>query len=198
LEYVLHPSDGYPFALALKLQYTLDDDGLTVTTRATNAGSEPCPFGAGAHPYITAGTEKIDACTLVAPGARWMPTDERMIPTGTQSVEETEYDFRAPRPLGQTQLDTGYAELERDPRGRATVTLENPSGGRQVALWADENFPYLMLFTGDALPEEERRRKGLGVEPMTCAPNAFQSGEGLITLEPGESFSGSWGISADS
>jgi aldose 1-epimerase len=198
MEYVLHPSDGYPFALALQLQYTLDDDGLTVTTRATNAGSEPCPFGAGAHPYITAGTEKIDECTLVAPGARWMPTDERMIPTGTKSVDGTEYDFRAPRPVGQTQLDTGYAELERDPRGRTTVTLENPSGGRRVALWADENFPYLMLFTGDALPEEERRRKGLGVEPMTCAPNAFQSGEGLITLEPGESFSGSWGISADS
>jgi len=31
-------------------------------------------------------------------------------------------------------------------------------------------------------------------EPMTCAPNAFQSGDGLVTLEPGESLSARWGI----
>ena len=198
LEHALHPSDGYPFTLALELEYTLGDDGLTVTTRATNAGSEPCPFGAGAHPYITAGTEKIDECVLQAPGGAWMPTDDRMIPTGSNPVQGTEYDFREPRQLGETQLDTGYAELERGDDGCARVTLENPSSGRRVALWADENFPYLMLFTGDALPEKERRRKGLGVEPMSCAPNAFQSGEGLLTLEPGQSFTGSWGIQASS
>jgi aldose 1-epimerase len=29
---------------------------------------------------------------------------------------------------------------------------------------------------------------------MTCAPNAFQSGDGLATLEPGESFVACWGI----
>jgi aldose 1-epimerase len=49
-----------------------------------------------------------------------------------------------------------------------------------------------MLFTGDPLPDVNRR--SLGVEPMTCAPNAFQSGEALIILEPGKSFVASWGI----
>ena len=29
---------------------------------------------------------------------------------------------------------------------------------------------------------------------MTCAPNAFRSGEGLVRLEPGEAHAGSWGI----
>jgi aldose 1-epimerase len=51
-----------------------------------------------------------------------------------------------------------------------------------------------MLFTGDSLPDASRRRGGLGVEPMTCAPNAFASGDGLRVLEPGESFSAAWGI----
>ena len=51
-----------------------------------------------------------------------------------------------------------------------------------------------MVFTGDALPEPERRRQGLAVEPMTCAPNAFNSGDGLLTLAPGETFRGQWGI----
>ncbi|HEX4804368.1 MAG TPA: hypothetical protein VFU94_00580 [Conexibacter sp.] len=60
----------------------------------------------------------------------------------------------------------------------------------------DQAYGWLMLFTGDALPEPARRRRSLGVEPMTCAPNALRSGEGLLTLEPGETFEGAWGIAA--
>jgi aldose 1-epimerase len=61
-------------------------------------------------------------------------------------------------------------------------------------MWMDERFPYYMLFTGDTLPEENRRRQSIGVEPMTGAPNAFASGDGLITLAPGERVAASWGI----
>jgi hypothetical protein len=32
------------------------------------------------------------------------------------------------------------------------------------------------------------------VEPMTCSRNAFNTGEGLLRLEPGETRTGSWGI----
>jgi aldose 1-epimerase len=49
-----------------------------------------------------------------------------------------------------------------------------------------------MVFTGDPLPDVSRR--SLAVEPMTCPPDAFRSGESLIRLEPGESFTSSWGI----
>ena len=48
-----------------------------------------------------------------------------------------------------------------------------------------------MLFTGDPLPDVDRR--SLAVEPMTCAPNAFRSGDGLVSLEPGESTTSSLG-----
>jgi aldose 1-epimerase len=51
-----------------------------------------------------------------------------------------------------------------------------------------------MIFTGDGLPDVERR--SIAVEPMTCAPNAFRSGEGLVRLEPGERHVAGWGISA--
>ena len=50
----------------------------------------------------------------------------------------------------------------------------------------------MQLFTGDPLPDVARR--SLAVEPMTCPPNAFQTGEDLIRLEPGETFAGTWGI----
>jgi len=195
LEHRLHPQEGYPFELALALHYELDDDGLTVRLGATNLGASACPFGAGAHPYVSVGAERIDACTLTAPGGRWMRTDERAIPVSCEPVEGTEYDFRAPRQLGATSLDTGYAALERDEDGRARVRLSAPDGARAVTVWQDESYPYLMLFTGDSIAQPRRRRRSLGVEPMTCAPNAFQSGAGLITLQPGEAFEGAWGIS---
>lgn len=193
MRYVLHPQTGYPFVLSLELVYSLDEHGLTVETTAVNVGAGPCPFGAGAHPYLTMGTETVDECILEAPGAAWMETDERQIPRATRDVAGTEYDFRSARPIGSAQLDTGYGSLARDADGRARVTLEAPAGGR-VTLWMDEAYPYLMLFTGDALPDPVRRRQGLAVEPMTCAPNAFASGEGVRTLAPGERFTGRWGI----
>jgi aldose 1-epimerase len=49
-----------------------------------------------------------------------------------------------------------------------------------------------MLFTGDPLPDV--RRRSLAVEPMTCPPNAFHSGDALIRLEPSSSFTSTWGI----
>jgi aldose 1-epimerase len=61
-----------------------------------------------------------------------------------------------------------------------------------VTLWADESYPYLMVFTGDTLPDGGRR--SLAVEPMTCAPNAFRSGAGLVRLEPEQTHTSSWGI----
>ena len=34
--------------------------------------------------------------------------------------------------------------------------------------WVDESYPYLMVFTGDPLPDVARR--SIAVEPMTCPP----------------------------
>lgn len=193
MTHVLHPQTGYPFALSLELAYSLDEAGLTVQTTAVNVGAHSCPFGAGAHPYLTVGTPTVDECLLQAPGAARLEADERQIPHGVRPVEGTGYDFRAGRAIGATRLDTAYADLSRDDDGLSRVTLS--SGDARVTLWIDDAYPYLMLFTGDSLPDASRRRQGLAVEPMTCAPNAYQSHAGLITLAPGERFTGRWGIS---
>jgi aldose 1-epimerase len=192
MAYMLHPQDGYPFSLALEATYALGEDGLTVEIAATNLGEAPCPYGAGAHPYLTLGVP-IDDCVLEAPGATWLPSDERAIPTGEVSVVGTEYDFRSPRAIGALELDTCFGQLQRDADGRARVSLRAPGNGASVTLWMDERHAFLMLFTGDTLPDSQRR-SSLAVEPMTCAPNAFHSGMGLAVLEPGESFIGRWGV----
>jgi aldose 1-epimerase len=192
--HVLHPQSGWPYALALSITYRLGPDGLRVTTTATNVGSSACPYGTGAHPYLRMSTPTIDPLHLKAPGRIWFPADDRGLPTGVQSVEGTDYDFRSLRPIGATVLDTGYGDLERDADGRARVRLVDPAGGGAVELWMDDAYGFVMLFTGDSLPQERRRREGLGVEPMTCPPDAFRSGTAVVVLEPGETHTAEWGI----
>jgi aldose 1-epimerase len=192
MEHMLHPQPGYPFSLALRIEYVLSEDGLRVRTTATNVGSEACPYGAGAHPYLTVGTETVDSVLLRAPGRTVIRSDKRGLPVGSASVEGTEYDFRRPRRIGATRLDNGFTDLERGEDGLARVELRDPGGGEGLTLWVDETYRYLMLFTGDPLPDVNRR--SLAVEPMTCPPNAFRTAESLIRLEPGSAFTSTWGI----
>jgi aldose 1-epimerase len=194
VEHTLHPRAGYPFALHVSVEYRLDDEGLRSTVTATNAGHEPCPYGFGAHPYLHIDGEAFEHCWLEAPGARYLLMDDRAIPTGSANVAGTPYDFRTRRQLLGTVIDTAFTTSERGDDERAWVRLWDERQERGVGLWMDARFPYYMLFTGDTLPEVDRRRRSLGVEPMTCAPNAFASGDGLATLAPGESTVATWGI----
>src|SRR5665648_539366 len=68
LELRLAPSDGYPFDLHLVVTYRLGADGLRVTARATNLGSQTAPYGIGFHPWLCPGDASLDACTVPPAG----------------------------------------------------------------------------------------------------------------------------------
>ena len=101
-------------------------------------------------------------------------------------------DFRQPRVIGTARLDHAFAGLERDPDGLARVRLRH--GDDAIVVWLDRAFDFVQLFTGDTLPDIARRRRSVAIEPMTCAPNAFNSGDGLRVLHADESLRGRWGI----
>ena len=186
LEHVLRPRPGYPFILELRVEYSLSADGLTALATATNIGAETCPYGAGWHPYLCVRGDTVDEALLRVPAQSVLEADQRGIPVGSRPVEATELDFREPRPVGPTRLDHCFTDLDRGEDARARVAIG------ETTLWTDEAYPYLMVFTGDGLPDVERR--SLAVEPMTCAPNAFVSGQGLVLLESGDSHAAAWGI----
>jgi aldose 1-epimerase len=188
----LCPAEGYPFALEAEVDYRLDDAGLTVTTTATNTGDWPCPYGCGQHPYLSPGAGPIDDCTLyLTAGTRILTDPARQLPTGTEPVDGTLFDFRDGPLLGALQVDHAFADLARDESGRARVRLAGPDG-HTAELWVDQSYPVIEIYTGDTLAPG-RRRRGLGVEPMTCPPNALQTGESMIRLEPGQSVTTTWG-----
>lgn len=188
----LFPQLGYPHVLDLSIRYALGASGLEVEVSAENVGATDAPYGFGAHPYLSLGVLcALNDALLELPATQWIAVNERKIPTGRHDVEGTEYDFRTARPIGSTELDTAFTGLERGADGRVRVTLTGGTGG--VELWAGEGIEWLQLYTGDTLPEGHRRQ-GLAVEPMTCPPNAFRTGEDVIRLAPGERAVHHWGI----
>ncbi len=188
----LHPQPGYPFDLEVALTYRLGPDGLHVEATATDVGAAACPFGFGQHPYLSPGGGTVDDATLRFGAATRITTDDRSLPTGTEPVAGTPYDFATGRPVGDLQLDDGFTDLGRDDDGRAVVSLTG-GDGRTVELRAGAACTHLQLFTGDGLAPG-RRRTGLAVEPMTCPADAFRSGTDLIRLEPGASATVEWGV----
>jgi len=193
MRHMLYGRPGYPFCLDLSAEYRLSAaDGLQVSVTASNAGSRPAPFGAGAHPYLTAGAPEVDECELLLPAAAWLPADERGIPRGRpQDVAGTPYDFREPRPVSGTRIDHAFTALTPSPDGNTWAEVSCAQG--RVALWAGQGYRWLQVFTGDGLGPG-RRRRAIAIEPMTCPPNAFVTGTDLLILQPGDSITYAWGI----
>lgn len=192
--YHLFPQPGYPFSLELEVEYQLSERGLRVRIVATNVGATAAPYGAGQHPFVQVGTELIDDAILRIPAGSTLPTDRRGLPSGAAvPVDDTDLDFRQPHPIGPTVLDTCYCDIDRDADGVVRVVLSHPSGRPSVTVWGDSSVAYLMVFTGDTLTAD-RRRRSVAIEPMTCPPNAFVTGSDVMVLEPGQQTTTSWGI----
>jgi aldose 1-epimerase len=203
LTYRLHPQPGWPWTLDLAVSYALVDRGLEVRTAVANA-SEPelasCPFGIGWHPYLAAFGGLVDDVVLTIPAGEAYRSDERGLPIGKYAVEGTDVDFRTGRPVGGAHLDTAFTALRPGPDGRTVIELSSVDGnqgaidGRGVRLWMDSGYTHLMVYSGDTLGDPRRRRRGLAIEPMTCAPDMLRSGDGRRVLESGESFEAAWGL----
>lgn len=189
--YVVPPQPGWPTSLDCWVTYALADDGLTVTTTATNVGDRGCPYGTGSHPYLRAGAGLVDDLTVTVPAASWFETDALGIPVAEHDVEGSAHDLRSAQLIGARVLDTCFGGLRRDDDGRWRVEVSGPDGA--LTLWADEAYGFVQVFSGDTLAEPARRR-GLAVEPMTCPPDAFNSGVGVVRLEPGQAHCATWGL----
>jgi aldose 1-epimerase len=120
--------------------------------------------------------------------------DDRQVPTGTAPVGTQGPDLRTARPLAQARLDTAFTELLRDADGCWRVKVSELEGLGHVTVWADHQFGWVQVFTAQGEDAGVIGSRGVAVEPMTCPADAFNSGDGLIVLEPGQSWSGTWGL----
>lgn len=185
---------GYPFDLSTAVRYQLTEDGLLVTHSLTNTGSRSAPAAVGAHPFLRLGGVPTDDLTLVISADTHLEVDERLNPTGaTTDVLGTRHDFRTGQRVGAVDLDDAWGGVRREPDGGSMHYLQAPDG-RQVQLVMDASFGYIQAFTTRIFPTDEGPVTAVAVEPMTAPANAFNSGEGLRWLAPGETWHLSWGI----
>ncbi|WP_416405522.1 aldose 1-epimerase family protein [Arthrobacter sp. LFS091] len=178
-------SKGYPFSLQLTAEYQLTPEGLKIALTAKNTGTSAAPYGACPHPYLVAGPSPLDQWILQFGAERFLDvTADRLLPTGERAVHGHAFDYGDPRPIGSTVMDHAFTGLHFDDSGRAGLTLWDPTGVGVGMSW-DRSCPWLQLHTADRTPPLSTRL-GLAVEPMSCPPNAFNSGKDLIRLLPGE------------
>lgn len=194
LAFTLKPSTGYPFELELLAAYTLDEDGLHTTVTAANTSSGTAPYGVCPHPYLVAGESPLDAWSAVIPADSFLEvTPDRLLPLGLEHVDGHAFDFRAEAVLGDVMIDHAFTGIIRDADGRAAVRVFDPSGTGVELSWGTE-LPWLQIHTADK--PVGPNRLGLAVEPMTCPPDAFNSGTDVVRLAPGKSHEASWTIRA--
>ncbi|MGO1411989.1 MAG: aldose 1-epimerase family protein, partial [Microbacterium sp.] len=138
----------------------------------------------------------VDDWTLTLPAGQVLTvTSDRLSPVAVEPVSShPEWDFRTPRAIDDVFIDHAFTGLDRTDR-IAEVRLEAP-GGTGVAMTWDERCPWVQVHTADTPDAEATHRIGLAVEPMTCPPDAFNSGTDLVALEPGDAHAASWRITA--
>jgi aldose 1-epimerase len=189
---------GYPHRVEVTVVYRLGAGGLSTTVRGTNTGPTPAPWGTGPHPYLVAGPGHVDDWTLTVPADTVLTvSEERLLPTGSAPVATEDggtFDFRRPRLIADTFVDHAYTDVLRDADGTAEVRVTATDGSGTAISWGTD-CGWVQVHTGDR-PEAWANRVGLAVEPMTCPPDAFNSGEGLVVLQPDASSDASWTIRA--
>ena len=161
----------------------------TDTTPSADDDAAPrprtAPFGAGFHPYLTAGGASLKECRLRLPARTMLKTSADGTVTGRKKVTG-DFDLNNGPLLAGRRIDHAFTDL---PEEGWTAELVHGPSGFVVRMIAES--PWVQVYTGERID-----RAGVAIEPMTCPPNALNTGEDLIDLVPGEWFRLGYSIEA--
>lgn len=193
---IIPPQTGWPALLDTWVEYRLVPGGLEVTHGVENRSALRAPYAVGAHPFLRLGDAPVEDLVVTVHADRYYETDERQLPVAEHRVDGTAYDLRGGVRVAEVagRLDTAFSGVRHAADGEV-ARLEDPATGRRLSLRQDADWGYLQVFTPTVFPGAEGRlRQAIAIEPMTAPPDALRSGEGLIWLEPGATWRGSWGL----
>jgi aldose 1-epimerase len=184
----IRPRPGYPHAIDLAVNFTLDAVGLTLEACMRNVGDSAAPCFFGWHPYFRVADGEIDDWQLQIPAQTLIRTGADLIAlAGAEAYvaldDAPALDFRESRRIGSSILDQGYTDLEADADGRIRTRLRDPASGFGIAVWQERGVMH--AFTADTVSRDVRR--SVALEPMECMADAFNRPEcaAAIRLEPG-------------
>ena len=166
---------AYPFAFSFEVKLKISNPGsFEIEFLFKNEDSQKIPVGLGWHPYFNC-FDDLDQASLQCPDCQYIDIDEFAIP----NKERFDYSyFKKMRKIRNAVLDNAFELAPKE--SRAEVVLQSDRG--KLIYWQDtglNKFNYLQIFTPS-------HRKSIAIEPMTCNIDAFNNGDGLIVLKPGD------------
>ncbi len=181
----------FPFAHTLTMTYRVQDGALEVRARIDSLCDEPMPVAIGFHPYFQLTDSPREEWRLsVAAKTHWV-LDSNTLPTGatepiTRILPDPKNVF-----VKDVTLDDIFTDLERDDRGRATMTLRGRQ--QQLSVIVGPKFKTILVLSRPNNPARGPSPPTVAFEPMAAITNALNlSQKGLYTelqsIEPG----GSW------
>ena len=176
--------NAYPFQYSIEIEYHLTAQGFTCITRLYNNAVEPILIADGWHPYLSIGGA-IDLLLLQIPSQKQLELADTLIPTGNY-INNT--FFQQANSLKDVTLDHCF-ELDVLERKVETLLI-NESKNVTVVLWQQcgvKGYNFIQVYT----PPD---RRSIAIEPMTCAPDAFNNKNGVFVLDPQESVELVFGI----
>jgi aldose 1-epimerase len=188
---LIAPQHGWPFLLDTWVRYQVRADGLTVTHGVTNLGDRRAPYAVGTHPFLRIGDNPVEDLVLTVAAATYFDVDDRLNPIAERPVDGTRFDARGGLRVGDLDYDTAFGGVTH--RDGASAWLTAPDGAT-VELVQDVDWGYVQVFTTPIFPRGSSTGLAIAIEPMTAPPDALNSGQALIWLEPGDSSEGSWGL----
>lgn len=182
LQYLLNQLEIYPGKLQLQVTYEIIEQGLEITVLSENIGELSAPYGVSIHTYLVAGAVvKNNELTLQIPADQFLDVDaDRLLPIKLQSVVDTNFNFINPKKISDLSIDHAFKYSIDYPR---SVLLLNAEGQGAEAVFDDQS-KWIQIHIADRDLQSDSRM-AVAIEPMTCPPDAFNSGIDLIVLEAG-------------
>jgi len=179
-------NEGYPFKYSVRFTFELKAHGFTCTTLLKNTDDKDLPIGDGIHPYFKTGS-LIDGWVFTLPRCQILEVDDRLIPT--KKIEPFA-EYETAKPFGDRKFDSCFVvDALHAKDGLAIIDIQDKEKGLRLSIWQEagpKKYNYIQIYT----PPD---RKSMAIEPMSCAPNAFNNELGLIILTPDSTVEFSWG-----
>lgn len=174
---------GFPFPFVLEITNILSAEcGFTLVYSIKNTGNTSMPIVLGWHPYFKIEGETVKDWTVEFPAIKQSIPDKQMISVDTKIV-----DFSGAVALATQNLDAVFAVEKKE---RVTTILHSIPKDLSINVW-QEALEKQFNFTVVYIPPS---RDCVAIEPMTGNTNAYNSGDGLLTLAAGENYQLSCGV----
>jgi aldose 1-epimerase len=183
LEHLLNQPAVYPGKLQLQVIYEIIESGIEITVLSENIGDISAPYGVSIHTYLVAGASvKNNDLFLQIPADQFLEVDaERLLPIKLQPVTGSSFDFTNSKKISDLFIDHAFKYSSN--YSRSSSLLDQDRGG--VEMIFDDQSKWIQIHTADRDLQADSRM-AVAIEPMTCPPDAFNSGIDLIVLEPGK------------